>query len=226
MSCGCGDGRRRRVWWLWWFSSFLGVRCWLARHYQKQMTDVISSAGTPLHVSSSVAAPVPTGKSSEEKAFANEAPMLLLSQDSIIALNSVLLSQGQRRVNPCHFRPNLVVGGMESLATASCVKGSDEVQTRTNPEDNWSSVTFKEKSLELSAVGQCARCSMVDIDPSSGMKGKTLRALADYRRKKGEIMFGVFYSGKSRNNQEELCSDDEVWIEEGDHLTCTQKAVS
>ena len=31
------------------------------------------------------------------------------------------------------------------------------------------------------------------VDPSSGMKGNILRALAQYRREKGKINFGTFF---------------------------------
>ncbi len=54
---------------------------------------------------------------------------------------------------------------------------------------------------------------MVDIDPESGMKGNTLRALAEYRRERGKILFGTFFSGNSNNE-----SKDVFWIEEGDEV--------
>lgn len=66
---------------------------------------------------------------------------------------------------------------------------------------------------------------MVDVDPTSGMKGKTLRALADYRRRKGKITFGIFISGMEEfNTNTNLGSDDydnnddDVWIKQGDDL--------
>ena len=61
--------------------------------------------------------------------------------------------------------------------------------------DKWKKIVLPRHELEFNVIGPCARCSMVDIDPTSGAKGgKTLRALAQYRRDKGKINFGVFLS--------------------------------
>jgi molybdenum cofactor sulfurtransferase len=58
---------------------------------------------------------------------------------------------------------------------------------------------------------------MVDVDPSSGMKGKTLRALADYRRRNnGQITFGIFLRGVG----DEKSGQPGVWLEEGDTMFC------
>lgn len=177
-----------------WFSSFLGVRCWLARHCGDRYE-------------------VATG-SRVGVAFANEAPLLLLSQHSVENLNKVLMAEGQEHVTPRHFRPNLVV-----RATAS---GKDGVAISTmlnhaNPEDRWKNLSVVEKHLMLDIVGQCARCSMVDIDPITGAKQKTLRALADYRQNKGKITFGVFLRLASQQHATRTI----LWLEEGDTIKCT-----
>jgi hypothetical protein len=44
-------------------------------------------------------------------------------------------------------------------------------------------------STSLEVVGDCPQCSMVDVNPTSGQKGKTLRALAEYRRQKGRFFW-------------------------------------
>ena len=59
---------------------------------------------------------------------------------------------------------------------------------------------------------------MVDIDPSSGMKGETLRALADYRRHKGQIVFGIYLASNAGLSKDLLI--EHKWIEEGDTLLC------
>jgi len=84
----------------------------------------------------------------------------------------------------------------------------------TNPEDEWQQITIKGSTgvVILTAVGKCARCQMVDIDPSSGMKGNTLRMLAQYRRDKGKINFGTFFKGDP-----EGCKGD-AWLEEGSEV--------
>jgi hypothetical protein len=44
---------------------------------------------------------------------------------------------------------------------------------------------------------ECARCSMVDVDPSTGTKGKTLRALADTGDEMGRSR-SAFFSGTDK----------------------------
>jgi molybdenum cofactor sulfurtransferase len=127
-------------------------------------------------------------------AFANEESLLLISEQAVEKLNLVLKRQGQAPVETRHFRPNLVI---RSLTDG----------------DQWKSLTLP-NSTSLEVVGDCPRCSMVDVDPTSGEKGKTLRALAEYRRRKGRIVFGIFLRAP-------VDSTTDVWIQQGDLLTCT-----
>ncbi len=174
-----------------WFSSVLGVRCWLARHH-----DVVKNK--------------PLSDESNGHAYCNEASMLVLSQQSISILNSVILSQGTGRlVESRHFRPNIVVSSYDEV--------TDSLEERsTNPEDTWHQIIIRGATddVELSAVGKCARCQMVDIDPNSGMRGNTLRALAQYRRERGRINFGTFFTGSRIHSPK----GDVVWIEEGNNV--------
>mmetsp|Transcript_18112 Transcript_18112/g.27543 ORF Transcript_18112/g.27543 Transcript_18112/m.27543 type:complete len:1054 (-) Transcript_18112:76-3237(-) len=176
-----------------WFSSVLGVRCWLARHH----------VGKPNAASS-------RSERDDGLAYSNEASLLLLSHNSITALNSVISSQGWgQQVVSRHFRPNIVV------SSSSDAQKDTEQQLASNPEDFWNKICIKNgnNTLELNAVGKCARCQMVDIDPDSGMKGNTLRALAEYRRERGKILFGTFFSGNSKNEPRDV-----FWIEEGNEV--------
>jgi molybdenum cofactor sulfurtransferase len=182
-----------------WFSSFLGVQCWLARCSRDRYEVAASTEGT-------------NDLRSPAVAFANEAPLLLLSEQSVETLNEALVSHGQRRVNSKHFRPNLVV-----RSTSKAVSSSDGLPFDVNPEDRWTRLSLKGTTIQLGVVGQCARCSMVDVDPTTGTKGKTLRALADYRRNNGQITFGVFLRSESR----EVSSEAVCWLKEGDVLKCT-----
>jgi molybdenum cofactor sulfurtransferase len=90
----------------------------------------------------------------------------------------------------------------------------------THTEDGWKRLRLVDKEVVFLVVGPCARCAMVDFDPSTGMKGKTLRALADYRRRnKGQITFGIFLRGVS--TREDFFDNDEgVWVQEGELLFC------
>jgi molybdenum cofactor sulfurtransferase len=178
-----------------WFSSVLGVRCWLARHYDAGETEKMSL--------------------DENKQFAyyNEASLLLVSQQSISYLNSVITSQGWGRlVESRHFRPNIVVTSTFRGDSVVAEKPFGESQEEVaNPEDSWQQIIIRGSIdvVELIAVGKCARCQMVDINPSSGMKGNTLRALAQYRRDRGRINFGTFFAGNVD------ASEGTAWLEEG-----------
>ena len=172
-----------------WFSSYLGVQCWLARF------DADGTIQLPKQPSRSV----PT---SPRAGFANEQALLLISENAVALLNDILDREKQRPVGSRHFRPNMVVRGI--------------TPTDHHFEDDWTVLTLERNGLAFRSKGSCARCSMVDFDPYSGKKGKTLRALAQYRRKNGQITFGVFLQAM------EYAPDDreDCWIEEGDEVLC------
>jgi molybdenum cofactor sulfurtransferase len=174
-----------------WFSSYLGIQCWLAR-FQKDEIDP-----HPQHPESTSTISVP------RVGFANEQAILLISENAVALLNEVLVKQNQRPVCSRHFRPNMVVRAMDS----------DDGHV----EDEWNVLSFRKTGLAFETKGSCARCAMVDFDPYSGKKGKTLRALATYRRNGGQITFGVFLQAISG------CASDQEdkWIEEGDEVLCT-----
>lgn len=85
-----------------------------------------------------------------------------------------------------------------------------------NVENEWSELTLLKGGMKFQTKGNCARCSMVDFDPKTGKKGKTLRALAQYRRENGQITFGIFLKAISMQS-----ATGESWIEEGSQLVCT-----
>jgi molybdenum cofactor sulfurtransferase len=177
-----------------WFTDYLGVKCFLAR----SASDRCELPSTESLTS--------TQSRRRDVDFANEQPILLLSENAVNMLNDVLKSQNQRLVTPRHFRPNLVVR----------LKDESNIQVYGNLEDGWSRLGFEKScALKFDVVGPCPRCSMVDIDPTSGMKGKTLRALAEYRRKNGQINFGIFLR-KSRA----VASSSTAWVEVGDIIYC------
>jgi molybdenum cofactor sulfurtransferase len=86
---------------------------------------------------------------------------------------------------------------------------------KTISESGWKIVQHRDSDLIFETAGDCARCSMVDVDPTTGMKGKTLRALADHNRRDGRITFGIFLrQTKAPRNT------DEHKISQGDILFC------
>ena len=162
-----------------WFSSYLGVQCWLARHIKD---DAMLASQRLSHA-----------------AFANEEPILLICRNAVDELNLVLERRGQKCVQTKHFRPNIVVS-----------------VDKANPfsELSWKFIKHARSELTFQTFGECARCSMVDIDPTTGMKGKTLRALSEHNRRNGRITFGIFLRHKD---------ETEVYngvLSEGDILLC------
>ena len=170
-------------------------------------------------------------KENHRYSFSNEKPLLLISKHSVDQLNSNLRHLNQPLVSAKHFRPNLVV---------ECVGKDNETNAVHHLEDSWKTVSIRlddknsgsssdnsDTDIQLAACGLCARCAMVDFDPNSGTKGKTLRALAEYRRgNNGEIYFGIFLKAKSLPHiQDEVVQSEhqtprEVVLEEGCSLLC------
>ncbi|CAB9523830.1 Molybdenum cofactor sulfurase [Seminavis robusta] len=169
-----------------WFSGYLGVQCWLARYSTSndgvcKKRRETKDAGEP---------------NNNSRAFSNEKPILLLSKLAVAKLNAVLRHQGQPTVTAKHFRPNLVVD----------IDSSDSSNSKSfsHPEDTWTSVTIVQSGTKLLNAGLCARCAMVDVDPTTGTKGKTLQALAEYRREGANINFGIFLQSEGVGHDDEV----------------------
>lgn len=119
---------------------------------------------------------VPTSSSrSNQLAFADGYPLLLISQASLNDLNTrcpTVISMSQ-------FRPNLVVDNCEAFA-----------------EDTWSHIRIGEVEFKLSKP--CSRCIFTTINPDTAEKHplqEPLASLKAYRQAgegdlKGEILFG------------------------------------
>jgi hypothetical protein len=105
---------------------------------------------------------------SEETAFSDGFPVLLLAQASLDDLNRHL----QIPVPMNRFRPNIVVDGCAAFA-----------------EDEWRTVDAGTVRLEL--VKPCARCVITTIDQQTTARGnEPLAALSLYRNRGGKVLFG------------------------------------
>uniref|UniRef100_A0A7S1BCQ4 MOSC domain-containing protein n=1 Tax=Corethron hystrix TaxID=216773 RepID=A0A7S1BCQ4_9STRA len=107
------------------------------------------------------------------------APLLLLSEESLEALNARRGSEGLSPVPMGRFRPNLVV------------KNCPEAHS----EDGWSSVTIGEAKFRV--VGPCPRCTVPDVEQSSGRRDTAsegpMATLKSYRVKRRQgVLFGVY----------------------------------
>jgi uncharacterized protein YcbX len=108
--------------------------------------------------------------------FADGYPLLLATEESLAALNDVVLETCQGAGEPLpmtRFRPNVVVAGAEPWA-----------------EDDWRRVRIGDATFR--AVKGCARCVITTIDPVSGRRAKEpLRSLARARRWDGTTWFAI-----------------------------------
>lgn len=102
------------------------------------------------------------------------------------------------QVSALTFRPNLVVSGGKSHQEDGW--SSLEINARPSSSEDSSDTHGEEEeysggNVSLDVTGPCARCSMVNVNGQNGLiEGKTLKALADYRREGSNIYFGQFLS--------------------------------
>ena len=114
--------------------------------------------------------------------FANDAQLLVLSQESLDFLNS----QYELNVDVRRFRPNLVIAGGHG----------------PHFEDDFQEMTIGAEKHRLYHVRACSRCEMVCIDQASGQIGnQPLRAISSYRRRNGRIEFGSLFECKQPNGK-------------------------
>jgi uncharacterized protein YcbX len=108
--------------------------------------------------------------------FADGYPLLLATEESLAALNDVVVESSQGAHEPLpmtRFRPNLVVAGGDAWA-----------------EDDWRRVRVGDAVFR--AVKGCARCVLTTIDPDTARRGKEpIASLARIRRWDGKTWFGI-----------------------------------
>jgi len=127
-----------------------------------------------LYMNSASHRPVATkrgGQFGDVVSYADECPILLISEASLADLNGRL----ETPVTMAHFRPNIVVSGCAPFA-----------------EDQWSAVQIGETTYDV--VQTCKRCVFTTIDPITQQKSPTqepLRTLTTYRQWDKGIHFGV-----------------------------------
>lgn len=115
------------------------------------------------------------GQDGDEVSFADGYPLLVISQAALDGLNARLADAGRTPVTMHHFRPNLVVDGIDAHA-----------------EDGWRRVRIG--GVEFDAVKTCTRCVFTTVDPVLGRRrddGEPLNILKDYRRTPAGITFGM-----------------------------------
>jgi len=140
-----------------WFSNYLGISAKLMAVDTDNERAILKKHG---------------GSQGDIVGFADQNPILLISEASLEDLNSRL----EVPVTMTHFRPNIVISGCEPFA-----------------EDNW--VKFKIGACEFEVVQPCQRCIFTTIDPKTAQKDvnmEPLKTLSSYRKlSTGGIEFGV-----------------------------------
>jgi hypothetical protein len=135
-----------------WFSRFLGIDCRL------------------VYLPDEVVRPVNANYAqvTDQVAFADGFPFLLISENSLCALNQAMqLNLAMRR-----FRPNLVIAGCPSYA-----------------EDSWREIRIGEIDFRLPKP--CSRCAVPTIDPDTAQTGKEpLTTLNRLRKWQNKVYFG------------------------------------
>jgi uncharacterized protein YcbX len=108
--------------------------------------------------------------------FADGYPLLLTSEASLAALNTLIEAgphSGEAPLPMTRFRPNVVVAGSEAWS-----------------EDSWHRLRIGDLTFRV-AKG-CDRCVFTTINPDTAAKGKEpLWTLARHRRWDGKVWFGV-----------------------------------
>jgi hypothetical protein len=112
--------------------------------------------------------------------FSDGYALLVIGQASLDELNGRLRARGQPAVDMRRFRPNIVLQGLHA-------HDEDRVHSlRIETDDG---------PLELALVKPCARCSIPDVDPDTGLSSPTVsNALRHYRqdpRLNGALTFGM-----------------------------------
>ena len=112
--------------------------------------------------------------------FADGYPLLVVSEGSLAELNERLAAAGHAAVGIERFRPNIVLGGIES-------HDEDRVDALH--------ITTGEGEAELKPVKPCTRCPIPDIDPATALSspevGDVLRTYRADARVDGGITFGM-----------------------------------
>ncbi len=158
-----------------WFSDYLGTPCRLVFMDGDAYRPVLPKYG---------------GSTGDEVSYADEAPLLLLSEASLADLNSRL----EEPVSMAQFRPNLVVSGCEAYA-----------------EEGWKRIRIG--ACEFEIIQTCKRCVLATIDPVTRQKHprqEPNRTLATYKRHPlGGVSFGVHLAPRRLGR---LHAGDEVFL--------------
>ncbi len=147
-----------------WLSSFLGQSCRLVRIGPDFRRQILERKLPPA-----------LANTSQAVSFADAYPFLVISENSLVDLNTRLVASGSPALPMNRFRTNLVVS-----------------ETPAFEEDLWQ--RFRIGEIIFRAGGGCSRCIVTTTDQATAERGiEPLRTLATYRRdpnKPADVLFG------------------------------------
>jgi uncharacterized protein YcbX len=124
--------------------------------------------------------PAWSGGIESQAAFADAFPLLVAGSASLAEVNRRLAERGEAPVTMQRFRPNLVLDGLEAFDEDHLA--GIEIATPEGP-------------VRLKLTKPCVRCTIPDVDPTTGVPGHAVGdTLATFRadpRMKGGITFGM-----------------------------------
>ncbi|KAI9923075.1 hypothetical protein PsorP6_001225 [Peronosclerospora sorghi] len=172
-----------------WLSLCLGRRCSLVRISNNH---VRTSQSTHSKLDPKEATRGAKDSKASSIGFANQAPFLLISRQSIAHFNSVLADVDKTlSFSEDAFRANFIVDG--------CAESFEE--------DKWHHVRIGVGVFDV--LGPCSRCSVINLDPyTSQFHPKPLQVLSSYRRQRSNIFFGQFLASTSET----------LWLHVGDDV--------
>ncbi|KAL6058505.1 Molybdenum cofactor sulfurase [Balamuthia mandrillaris] len=136
--------------------------------------------------------------------FADDGPILLVSEPSLRDLNERLTQNGNAAVPVDRFRANIVVRQEE---------GDDGDELKPYGEDEWLVVEIGE--VKFMVYKACSRCQIIGINQQTGeevKRGGPLAALRRYRARGGNIAYADFGQLMMQLNEGKLKVGDEVKI--------------
>jgi len=124
-------------------------------------------------------------------------------------------TRGSLNIKVENFRPNLLVSGgtgaphQEDSWKSIIISGPRSPRAIT---DTAGALPAERNALQLQITGPCGRCSMVNVDGTSGsMDCRAFQALATYRKDGSSVYFGQFCSLTQFN-------DETAWLSVGSNV--------
>jgi uncharacterized protein YcbX len=214
-----------------WFSTFLGIQCALARRDDTLPPIPPSASASASGAKETkrthtfaerkkLGIPAPAGDVTAEQrlakwGFANEGQYLLVNESSVQRMVQISNEHHIRMRRADGMDELDVIGPTSSSSSTATPTSSGDPNDRINAErfrpnfvvtggipfqeDSWSRVMIG--SMIFTVTGPCARCTMVNIDQTTGSRESNLFAtLASARRNpSGKIVFGVLLGTDNDN---------------------------